>query len=802
MAARYWKAIRYAAVLMIAHGAVAQTPSLSLSRGSGAPGANVTLTVSVNVNGGPPPSSVGWDFSYSSADLRPASGMYYATGPAANAAGKSAVCRLISAGDIRCIVAGINRAAFGNGIVATVTFQIASAPPDLSSPVKVTNLLSAGGDGNVVAMNGTSGSVVINQAPVPTSLICGVSSITAPASSTCAVTLNVAPVSNATVALSSSSGAASVPASVTVHAGTTTANFAVTASPFSSGAAAVIQATLNGASQRCSLTLRPAVPAVKLPGRQFVSPGKLLTFAVSASDPAGLPVSLSVSALPSGATFDSHTGNFRWTPQRSQSGLHVLQFTGTDTASASTTQSVVIMVTSATPGNPRPPDLNASIAQFASAGGWETSLTLVNLTTSPSPVSLSFFDESGDPLNLPLHFPQGAINPTTTPSLTSSIDPNGLLLLDTSGSVKQAAAVGWSRLTAGGVDGYATFTNTPNNWQAVVPLETRDASSYLLAFDNTGSLNTGLAIANLSTQPVDVIVIIRNDSGAPIGTETIALAAQGHTSFMLNSAYPITTGIRGTVEFDTSTGGQINLLGLRANGPALTTVPVLARVNAMGGSMAHVTYGGGWQTTVTLVNTGASSAQATLNFFGDNGNPLPMPLLFPQTGAASRSTAVTRTLAAGSSLIIETNGEDSSNSVSGSAQLTTTGNVSGFAIFRYNPSQQEAVVPLETRNASSYTLVFDNTSGVATGLALANESIQSTTLNLILRNDNGAEIGTGTVPLAAYGHSALVLSQAYGATAGIRGTVEIDAPAGIQFSALGVRFTPGQNITTIPVLVK
>jgi hypothetical protein len=165
-------------------------------------------------------------------------------------------------------------------------------------------------------------------------------------------------------------------------------------------------------------------------------------------------------------------------------------------------------------------------------------------------------------------------------------------------------------------------------------------------------------------------------------------------------------------------------------------------------------------------------------------------------------TAVTPTLAAGSSLIIETNGEGSSNSVSGSAQLTTTGNVSGFAIFRYNPSKQEAVVPLETHNANSYTLVFDNTDGVATGLAVANESIQSSTLNLILRNDSGAQIGTGTVPLAAYGHTAVVLSQAYGATAGIRGTVEIDAPTGIQFSALGIRFTPSQNVTTIPVLAK
>ncbi len=39
-------------------------------------------------------------------------------------------------------------------------------------------------------------------------------------------------------------------------------------------------------------------------------------------------------------------------------------------------------------------------------------------------------------------------------------------------------------------------------------------------------------------------------------------------------------------------------------------------------------------------------------------------------------------------------------------------------IFRFNPSGQEAVVPLENRNASGYILAFDNTNGIATGVAV------------------------------------------------------------------------------------
>jgi len=449
------------------------------------------------------------------------------------------------------------------------------------------------------------------------------------------------------------------------------------------------------------------------------------------------------------------------------------------------------------------PSAPNSIAQIASAGGWDTSLTLVNFSASPADAALSFFDESGNPLSLPLSFPQGALSTTNASKLTTTVNAHGLLLMDTKGPVNHAANVGWSLLHTGGkVGGYAVFTNTVSNWQAAVPIETRNASSYLLAFDNTGSLSTGLAIANLSSLAANINVTIRNDSGTALDTQVINVPPQGHTSFMLSSVYPSTAGIRGTIQFDTPAGGQINVLGLRANGPALTTVPVLAEVSTNGGSMAHVTYNQGWRTTFTLVNTGTSPAQATLSFFDDFGTPLEMSMLFPQTGAVSSSTTVTETLAAGASLIIETNGHDSFRAVTGSAQLTTTGNVSGFAIFRYNPSQQEAVVPLETRNASSYTVAFDNTNGIATGLALANESKQAVTLNLILRTENGAQIAGGIVALPAHGHKAMVLSQGYPPTAGIRGTVEIDVPANSQVSALGLRFTPSQNITTIPALAK
>ena len=80
--------------------------------------------------------------------------------------------------------------------------------------------------------------------------------------------------------------------------------------------------------------------------------------------------------------------------------------------------------------------------------------------------------------------------------------------------------------------------------------------------------------------------------------------------------------------------------------------------------------------------------------------------------------------------------------------------------------------------------------------------LRAAKLLTIVRDDSGAQIAAGVLSLPSHGHIAHILADDYPAAAGIRGTVEIDAPAGSQVSALGLRFTPSQNITTIPVLAK
>src|ERR1019366_2747029 len=113
-----------------------------------------------------------------------------------------------------------------------------------------------------------------------------------------------------------------------------------------------------------------------------------------------------------------------------------------------------------------------------------------------------------------------------------------------------------------------------------------------------------------------------------------------------------------------------------------------------------------------------------------------------------------------------------------------------LAIFRYNPNGQEAVVPLETRNAASYLLAFDNTNGTATGVAVSVASSQASSVPVIIRDDTGAQVSAGSIPLAANGHTSFMLMNQFPSTTGIRGTVEFDAPASAEISVLGIRSPP------------
>ena len=444
-----------------------------------------------------------------------------------------------------------------------------------------------------------------------------------------------------------------------------------------------------------------------------------------------------------------------------------------------------------------------SLAHLTSGGGWETSFAVVNLGPASTAMSLNFFGDSGSPLNLPLTSSQGSLAPSSVTSVNQTLGSNALLVLDTNSPASVPLSEGWANLTSGGdVNAYEIFHYGPSGQEAVVPMQAAVSPSYLMIYDNTSLVNTlgtGVAIANGANQTASVPFVINDDTGTQIASGLVSVPALGHTAFTVANQYPATAGKRGTMLFTRPPQGQISVLGIRSNGDSFTTIPVTGTAAASSGSMSHIVSGGGWRTVFYVSNTTGRTSTITLRFFDDAGNPLSLPLTFLQTGVTSTAATVTRTLANGATLVIQAQGLDAQVAL-GSAQLTSDFGANAFALFRFDPSGQEATVPFETRNTGSYVLAFDNMAPLATGVAIANLSSQAANVGMILRDDAGNTLQTATISVPANGHYAFVLGGVYPLAGGRRGTVEFSS-AGAKISVLGIRAN-GNAFTSIPVLTR
>jgi hypothetical protein len=478
------------------------------------------------------------------------------------------------------------------------------------------------------------------------------------------------------------------------------------------------------------------------------------------------------------------------------------------TGFTSAPQTVSIAILASIPGL----SFIGSMPHLAAEENWTTTFTLVNKGSTTPTARLSLFGDPSGTLPLPLSFPQQpAASPLLTASLDEIISANASLVLKTAGPQTPPVQVGSAQVSStGAVDGFAIFHHVITQQETVVPLETRKANSYVLPFDNTGGSVLGVALALVGQPPgyAGIRIAIRDDAGIQVQQSSVLLVPNGHASFVLPMQFPVTANARGTIEFDTPSGGQISVLGMRFTSPnnALTTIPAMVPGTAGGGSIAHIATGNGWQSTIVLVNTGTAAAPFQLNFFAGSGMPLALPLGFPQTASGSTTVAssVSQTLAPGASLLIQSAAPLSDPAPTiGSAQLTTSGNITGFVIYRYNPNGQEAVVPFENRHASGYILAFDNTGGTATGVAVNNADAAPADVPVILRDDAGNLLATDTVHLAGNGNSAFTLvTDKYSAAANIRGTIEFDTPPGGNIGALAFRIPVAHTFTTLPALAK
>ena len=180
------------------------------------------------------------------------------------------------------------------------------------------------------------------------SLTCAPKSLRSGLPFTCQAGMNSSQATGSVVlSVSSSDSRVKVPASVASQGGQSAFQANTTVVPLNQSI--TVTASYHGVTVQATVTLTPAPPVLTAPGRQMVLPGKLMTFTVSAADPANLAIALSASGLPAGAMFNPNGGIFNWVPLPSQVGLYTVHFTATNIAMVSTTQDVLLEVASNTP---------------------------------------------------------------------------------------------------------------------------------------------------------------------------------------------------------------------------------------------------------------------------------------------------------------------------------------------------------------------------------------------------------------------------------------------------------------------
>ena len=290
-------------------GCFAQTVTFGVSSGSASPGSTVTLDLSMDSASGTSPASAQWTLNYPATDFSSAT---VTPGSVAAGAGKSVSCTS-TPGSSTCVLWGDNSIAMASGVVATVSLVVAPSTEDTSSQVELSVPMAADPSGFPLTAAASGATVTIIQPPALSAFSCLPVTITYPAPSTCTLQLSAdAPSGGASIALSTSLPDVTVPPTVPIPQGSSSATFNAVPLAVTGPTAVNLTASYLGSSEGFGININPGTAALS---NVSVNPavqtgGATSSGTVTLSAPAGaggLTVTLSssngsVAAVPTSVT--------------------------------------------------------------------------------------------------------------------------------------------------------------------------------------------------------------------------------------------------------------------------------------------------------------------------------------------------------------------------------------------------------------------------------------------------------------------------------------------------------------------
>jgi hypothetical protein len=351
--------------------------------------------------------------------------------------------------------------------------------------------------------------------------------------------------------------------------------------------------------------------------------------------------------------------------------------------------------------------------------------------------------------------------------------------------------------------------------EAAVPASLRIQSGRIYA-EITGSINTGLAIANANAVTATVSFFFTDCTG-DFGHGVIAIPPNGQMAAFLNEPpFNGPSSFRGAFTFSSAVPvGSVALRGRtnERNELLMTTLPVIdLSAPSVTGSVVlpHFVDGDGWSTEIVLVNRTDNLSTGAVQFLDPSGQSATVDV-DGQTGSSVSYAVPPRT-----SQTLKLSGARTSIQI-GSVRVLPSNNTTApaaLAIFSFRNGETTITEStVEAAPPATAFRLYAETSGttgaigsIRTGLALANSSGAPATVTLELHNLDGSSTGLlGTLTIPANGQAATFLNLIPGFASlrpSFQGIVNLTSTASLSVAAIRERHNERDEIlisTTPPV---
>lgn len=174
------------------------------------------------------------------------------------------------------------------------------------------------------------------------------------------------------------------------------------------------------------------------------------------------------------------------------------------------------------------------IPHLAFGGGYQTTLTYVNYSSSPVACQTNFYADSGALLSVP--FSTGSVS-----ARNDELPANGSMHVQTS-ATQSATSTGWAQVTCRAPVKASVLYRLYSSGGAPQGEASVNASNTPASeFVSFAQQATGVAFANPSTSAASITVTALDSSGSVLGSKSVALAANAHAAYNIGPLLGLTS---------------------------------------------------------------------------------------------------------------------------------------------------------------------------------------------------------------------------------------------------------------------